>query len=90
VPIFSKLAEPFCDHKYTSSGIESALKESFGTGFLFGQTTSHAVDGDRVKVGVVTCQEGRRQPCLIAVCTFSPQVFRLDQTTANSGITELF
>ena len=90
VPIFSKLAEPFCDHKYTSSGIESALKESFGTGFLFGQTTSHAVDGDRVKVGVVTCQEGRRQPCLIAVCTFLPRVFRLDQTAANSGMTELF
>lgn len=68
VPIFAKLAEPFCDHKYTSQGIESALKESFGNGYLFGQSSSSAVHGDIVKVGVVTCQEGRRQPCLIAVC----------------------
>ncbi|KAK4218924.1 hypothetical protein QBC37DRAFT_164801 [Rhypophila decipiens] len=72
VPIFAKLAEPFCDHKYTNEGIESALKDSFGNGYLFGQSSSSAVYGDIVKVGVVTCQEGRRQPCLIANYSRNP------------------
>ncbi|KAK3330701.1 hypothetical protein B0H66DRAFT_528046 [Apodospora peruviana] len=76
VPILSKFAEPFCDHKYTSVGITSALKESFGDGYLFGQSSSLASSGDRigdrVKVGVVTCQEGRRQPCLIANYSRNP------------------
>ncbi|KAK0628303.1 hypothetical protein B0T17DRAFT_149884 [Bombardia bombarda] len=72
VPIFSKIAEPFCDYKYTTSGIESTLKESLGSGFLFGQTDSKFEIGDRVKVGVVSCQEGRRQPCLIANYSRNP------------------
>ncbi|KAK3336354.1 hypothetical protein B0T19DRAFT_36498 [Cercophora scortea] len=73
VPVFSKIAEPFCDYKYTTEGINSTLQGSFGDGYLFGQqTNSLPVGGDQVKVGVVSCHEGRAQPALIANYSRNP------------------
>lgn len=72
VPILSKIAEPFCDYKYKSSGINNALQKAFGDDFLFGQTKDKDRRGDRVKVGVVSCLEGRFQPCLIANYSRNP------------------
>jgi len=72
VPLLSKFAEPFCDFKYKSAGINDTLLRAFGDGYLFGQTNSGGNVGDRVKVGVVTCIEGRHQPCLIANYSRNP------------------
>ena len=73
VPILSKIAEPFCDFKYKSSGINKALQKAFGgDNFLFGQTKGRHRLGDQVKVGVVACLEGRYQPCLIANYSRNP------------------
>lgn len=73
VPILSKIAEPFCDFKYKSSGINKALQRGFGDdNFLFGQTKDRHRLGDQVKVGVVACLEGRYQPCLIANYSRNP------------------
>ncbi|EXK77612.1 hypothetical protein FOQG_17687 [Fusarium oxysporum f. sp. raphani 54005] len=73
VPILSKIAEPFCDFKYKSSGINKALQRGFGNdNFLFGQTKGRHRLGDQVKVGVVACLEGRYQPCLIANYSRNP------------------
>ncbi|KAI1427994.1 hypothetical protein F5Y12DRAFT_791152 [Xylaria sp. FL1777] len=65
VPILSVITEPFCDFKYKTSGIESTLQDVFGQGHLFGQGEGRRNSGDEVKVGVVTCLDGRNQPCLI-------------------------
>ncbi|KAK0730097.1 hypothetical protein B0H67DRAFT_560740 [Lasiosphaeris hirsuta] len=72
VPLLSKFAEPFLEHKYTSSGINGTLRSAFGGGYLFGQANELGQGGDHVKVGVVSCQEGRRQPCLIANYSRNP------------------
>lgn len=74
VPVLSAMIQPFCDYKYKTSGIEEALKESFGEEFMFGQLRDRPEDavGDQVKVGVVTCIEGRYQPCLIANYSRNP------------------
>ncbi|KAK3358353.1 hypothetical protein B0T24DRAFT_685617 [Lasiosphaeria ovina] len=63
------MVEPFCTFKYRSDGINNALEEAFGRdSYLFGhgRTSSFTRSGDSVKVGVVSCLEGRSQPCLIA------------------------
>ncbi|KAI0973070.1 hypothetical protein F4678DRAFT_37931 [Xylaria arbuscula] len=72
VPILSVITEAFCDFKYTTSGIESTLQEAFGQGYLFGQAEGRRNSGDEVKVGVVTCLDGRNQPCLIANYSRNP------------------
>lgn len=69
IPLFKYVAEYFCTFRYRSSGIEEALKSAFGShAYLFGQPkqTASTNRGDEVKVGVVSCMEGRDQPCLIA------------------------
>ncbi|KAK3941958.1 hypothetical protein QBC46DRAFT_352819 [Diplogelasinospora grovesii] len=71
LPVLSIFAEPFCDYRYKSSGIESTLQQCFGDGFLFGQAST-STRGDQVKVGVVTCLEGRNQPCLAANYSRNP------------------
>lgn len=73
VPILSKFAEPFCDHKYKSKGINEALKLAFGKDFLFGckQGASDS-SGNHVKIGVVSCVEGRFQACLITNYSRNP------------------
>lgn len=64
---FSIINRLFCEYKYKTSGIETTLKEAFGTGYLFGQLAEERrASGDRAKVAVVTCASGRFQPCLIA------------------------
>lgn len=73
VPILSKLAEPFCDFKYKSKGINDALKGTFGTDYLFGQKRDASDrSGDQVKVGVISCQEGGNQRCLLANYSRNP------------------
>ncbi|KAM7186229.1 hypothetical protein V8F33_011927 [Rhypophila sp. PSN 637] len=70
IPVVKYVAEYFCTFRYQSTGIENALKEAFGSHqYLFGQSPeagSPSSRGDDVKVGVVSCIEGRDQPCLIA------------------------
>ncbi|KAK5662367.1 hypothetical protein OQA88_8277 [Cercophora sp. LCS_1] len=69
IPVFKYVAEYFCTFRYQSTGIENALKSAFGIhAYLFGQQTQALSQnqGDVVKVGVVSCIEGRDQPCLIA------------------------
>ncbi|KAJ3538427.1 hypothetical protein NM208_g5905 [Fusarium decemcellulare] len=72
VPILSKIAEPFCAFKYKSAGINKALQSAFEDKPLFGQTDSRSKQCDGVKVGVVACIEGRKQPCLIANYSRNP------------------
>ncbi|MBE3046814.1 hypothetical protein IMZ48_30655, partial [Candidatus Bathyarchaeota archaeon] len=67
----------------------TALQESFGDDFLFGQPrgTSHQASGstsststqDQVKVGVVSCIDGRFQPCLIANYSRNPLSYGSEQ-----------
>lgn len=68
MPAISWLFAPFCTFQYQSEGIKQALQTAFGHDFLFGQAKSraHEASTDMVKIGVVTCLEGRNQPCLIA------------------------
>ncbi|KAM7201004.1 hypothetical protein V8F20_005013 [Naviculisporaceae sp. PSN 640] len=80
VPVISAMIEPFLDHRYTSAGIEGALRDTLGDDFLFGQpktspqSSGRAIPiGDATKVGVVTCLEGRSQACLIANYSRDPQ-----------------
>ncbi len=64
ISIITKL---FYDFKYKTSGIETTLQEAFGQGYLFGQLEEERRNsGDGAKVAVVTCTNGRHQPCLIA------------------------
>ncbi len=73
VPILSKFAEPFCDFKYKSKGINDALQWAFGKDYFFGQKADASdSSGDQVKVGVISCVEGRFQPCLIANYSRNP------------------
>lgn len=69
MPVFSKLAEPFCDYRYRSENLENAVQVLGVEGYLFGQSKAQITSGhgDRVKVGLVACQEGRLRPCLLAV-----------------------
>ncbi|KAI0808727.1 hypothetical protein GGR55DRAFT_689696 [Xylaria sp. FL0064] len=63
----SVITKLFYDFKYRTSGIETALQEAFGQGYLFGQLEEERRNsGDGAKVAVVTCTNGRNQPCLIA------------------------
>ena len=68
IPVVKYFVEYFCTFRYQSTGIENALKAAFGDAFLFGQSKrdTSSYRGDDVKVGVVSCIEGRDQPCLIA------------------------
>lgn len=68
IPVIKLVADYFCTFRYQSTGIENALKAAFGNAFLFGQSKrdTSPYRGDDVKVGVVSCMEGRNQPCLIA------------------------
>ncbi|KAK4231466.1 hypothetical protein QBC38DRAFT_451096 [Podospora fimiseda] len=75
--VFSKLAEPFCDYKYKEASLENAVKKTFsetGDRYLFGQSSKQTRkgQGERVKVGIVTSQEGRHGPCLIANYSRNP------------------
>ncbi|KAK3996362.1 hypothetical protein QBC44DRAFT_403535 [Cladorrhinum sp. PSN332] len=75
VPVFSKLAEPFCDYRYKDVDLKAAVIGSFREeGYMFGQSKGQARKrhGDRAKVGVVTSQEGRHGPCLIANYSRNP------------------
>jgi len=69
VPVLSKLAEPFCDYRYRRENLEDAVKGLGPEGYLFGQSRGQITSGhgDRVKVGLVACQEGRLRTCLLAV-----------------------
>ncbi|KAI0902824.1 hypothetical protein F4823DRAFT_629883 [Ustulina deusta] len=63
----SIITKLFYDFKYKTSGIETTLQEAFGQGYLFGQLEEERRNsGDGAKVAVVTCTNGRHQPCLIA------------------------
>ncbi|KAM7188967.1 hypothetical protein V8F33_010301 [Rhypophila sp. PSN 637] len=69
IPVVKYVAEYFCTFRYQSTGVENALKTAFGSHqYLFGQSPEAGSPGrgDDVKVGVVSCIEGRDQPCLIA------------------------
>ena len=91
IPLYSSFAVPFCSFKYKTAGIVTALQESFGNDFLFGQPRGAAVQPpasggnstsssqDQVKVGVVACLEGRYQPCLIANYSRNPLSCGTDQ-----------
>ncbi|KAM0227446.1 hypothetical protein ACHAP5_012176 [Fusarium lateritium] len=72
VPVISKFAEPFCEFKYKSAGINNSLQKAFEDDYLFGQTKNGRKAGDQVKVGVVAQVEGRFQPCLIANYSRNP------------------
>lgn len=75
IPAISWLFEPFCTFRYQSDGINQALQSAFGKEFLFGQPKMRAyeVSGDKVIIGVVSCLEGRNQPCLIANYNRNPK-----------------
>ncbi|KAI6752499.1 hypothetical protein HG530_013868 [Fusarium avenaceum] len=67
------IAQPFYEFQYTSEGIEQALQRSFGNSNLFGASVDSSSSNrlktggkDWVKVGVVSCLQGRTQPTLIA------------------------
>ncbi|RSL74784.1 hypothetical protein CEP53_000019 [Fusarium sp. AF-6] len=72
IPYLSHLAKPFCDFKYRSSGINDSLHAAFGNDYLFGQIKDDKSPGDQVKVGVVTCLEGQKHPCLLANYSRNP------------------
>ncbi|KAI1375162.1 hypothetical protein F4677DRAFT_446666 [Hypoxylon crocopeplum] len=74
VPVVDKIFEPFYTFKYRTSGIEDALREAFGEDYLFGHDDSDASSqGDSTKTGVVSCLDGRNQPCLIANYNRNPR-----------------
>jgi len=74
LPIYSIFATPFCDYKYSTLGIDSTLKKTFGDGFLFGQPTgsSSRLMDDSVKVGVVSTKEGSQRVSVIANYSRNP------------------
>ncbi|KAH7173285.1 uncharacterized protein B0J16DRAFT_405679 [Fusarium flagelliforme] len=82
VPVISKFAEPFCEFKYKSAGINNSLQKAFEGDYLFGQTKNRRKSGDQVKVGVVAQVEGRNQPCLIANYSRNPIDKQKDGTEA--------
>ncbi|KAI5462890.1 hypothetical protein BGZ63DRAFT_402245 [Mariannaea sp. PMI_226] len=75
-PVIKSLVQPFCTFLYTTEGIEGALQEQFGEDtYLFGSSANDRnrpsspdkkLGADWVKVGVVSCMEGRNRPMLIA------------------------
>lgn len=75
LPVIKHVVQPFCNFRYTSDGIMEALGTAFSKQeYLFGtppalkESSSRSAQNRRpcVKVGVVTCLEGRNQPCLLA------------------------
>lgn len=84
-PVVKSMVQPFCSFRYTSDGIEEALKTAFGRDeYLFGPPAAitdiktgrvtSVNEGDYVKVGVTTCLQGRNQLCLIANYSRNPGV----------------
>ncbi|CZR42619.1 uncharacterized protein FPRO_09922 [Fusarium proliferatum ET1] len=74
------IAQPFYEFLYTSEGIEQSLQDSFGGSNLFGaslnqRNNSRSRTGGRdwVKVGVVSCLQGRNQAKLIANYSRNPR-----------------
>ncbi|KAF4958448.1 hypothetical protein FGADI_2370 [Fusarium gaditjirri] len=74
------IAQPFYEFLYTSEGIEQALQDSFWGSNLFGasldqRSSSRSRTGGRdwVKVGVVSCLQGRNQAKLIANYSRNPR-----------------
>ncbi|KLP22787.1 calcium-independent phospholipase A2 [Fusarium fujikuroi] len=74
------IAQPFYEFLYTSEGIEQSLQDSFGDSNLFGaslnqRNNSRSRTGGRdwVKVGVVSCLQGRSQAKLIANYSRNPR-----------------
>ncbi|KAF5534140.1 calcium-independent phospholipase A2, partial [Fusarium phyllophilum] len=72
IPGLSKVTKPWCSFKYKSAGVNTALTSAFGEDYLFGQTTDDKEPGDQVKVGVVTCLDGQKHPCLLANYSRNP------------------
>ncbi|KAF4447081.1 hypothetical protein F53441_9380 [Fusarium austroafricanum] len=72
IPGFFDIAKPFCSFRYKSSGINKALQAAFGDDHLFGQAKDDKQPGDQVKVGVVTCLDGQKHPCLLANYSRNP------------------
>ncbi|KAH6880135.1 acyl transferase/acyl hydrolase/lysophospholipase [Thelonectria olida] len=78
-PIVKAMVQPFCTFLYKSKGIEGALQHQFGQdAYLFGPPANGPTDtasplgADWVKVGVVSCLEGRNIPILIANYSRNP------------------
>ncbi|PNP79394.1 hypothetical protein FNYG_07229 [Fusarium nygamai] len=70
------IAQPFYEFLYTSEGIEQSLQDSFGGSNLFGASLNQrnrAGGRDWVKVGVVSCLQGRNQAKLIANYSRNPR-----------------
>ncbi|KAF5688686.1 calcium-independent phospholipase [Fusarium denticulatum] len=70
------IAQPFYEFLYTSEGIEQSLQDSFGDSNLFGASLgkrNRAGGRDWVKVGVVSCLQGRNQAKLIANYSRNPR-----------------
>ncbi|KAG9499651.1 hypothetical protein J7337_008110 [Fusarium musae] len=70
------IAQPFYEFLYTSEGIEQSLQDSFGNSNLFGASLgkrNRAGGRDWVKVGVVSCLQGRNQAKLIANYSRNPR-----------------
>ena len=68
-PVFRNVSQLFCDFRYKTDGIESALQALFGDAPLFGH--SGGTSG-RVKVGVVSVTEGESKLCLFANYSRNP------------------
>lgn len=72
-PIVKSMVQPFCTFLYKSRGIEGALQRQFGeNSYLFGADEASRTSSDEVKVGVVSCLEGRNVPALIANYSRNP------------------
>ncbi|KAF5622001.1 calcium-independent phospholipase A2 [Fusarium sp. NRRL 52700] len=70
------IAQPFYGFLYTSEGIEQSLQDSFGGSNLFGASfnqRNRTSGRDWVKVGVVSCLQGRNQAKLIANYSRNPR-----------------
>ncbi|KAG7419804.1 Calcium-independent phospholipase A2-gamma [Fusarium oxysporum f. sp. rapae] len=74
------IAQPFYEFLYMSEGIEQSLQDSFGGSNLFGasldqrnNSRSRIGGRDWVKVGVVSCLQGRNQAKLIANYSRNPR-----------------
>lgn len=66
-PVIKSVVQPFCSFRYTSAGIEKALKDQFGeTAYLFGPTDGDRQQADWVKVGVVICLQSQNEAGLVA------------------------
>lgn len=64
VPLFRHTAQLLYSHRFLSDGIESALKQAFGYGPLFGYNDHSRPD--TVKVGVIASAPGGRIPFILA------------------------